>query len=103
VLFFALPYEMGNGPIPRPFPPGSALALFISACYTSMQPAGYVAAAVLPHDWQYISPPNDNPYVRIPTWTAVIILANSILWGGVSSLITIALWYVQRSFVRPNI
>jgi hypothetical protein len=102
VLFFVFPYEMGDGPIPREYPPGSALALLNSTCYMSMQPAAYVADAVLPRDWRYISPPNDNPYVRIPTWIAVVILVNSLLWGAVSSLMTVALCYASRSFMRKT-
>ena len=103
VLFFVLPYEKGDGSGPRKYPPRSAFAVFNSACFMSMQPAARVASAVLPRDWRYTSPPNDNPYVRIPTWIAVVILVNSLLWGAVSSLMTVAFWYASRTSLRTTI
>ena len=99
--FFAIPYETRD-PIPREFPPGSALALLRSACWALFMPAHYIAMAVLPHDWRYISPPNDNPYIRIPTYMGVVILVNALLWAAVSGLIAVIVWTVRRRCVRKN-
>src|SRR5947209_9354373 len=77
MISVVFPYEMGDGPIPREYPRGSARALLASACGTSLLPAIGIMRAVTPRDWQYISPPNDNPYIRVPVSEAVFFLANA--------------------------